>query len=271
MAIIKKKFASYLVITTVGIVVVAILVIAVPVAASEEGKAIFEEKCQVCHSIGEGVRLGPDLKDVSFRMDRQEIISFILDPEESGQGMPDLGLSGLDAGNVLDYIDSQSALMPALISEEEENPQPVLISDGDIAAGRDIFVGKTRLENNGAACFSCHNIDGLASLGGGAFAKDLTGNYAELTPDGLIAISQAMPVMADIYTERPLTEEEIAQLTAFIRDASASVTTSSSPPPLVFIVIGVAGYLVIIGLLQLVWGGRLSGVRQSLVDKGGSK
>ncbi|MEE8419148.1 MAG: c-type cytochrome [Dehalococcoidales bacterium] len=237
-------------------------------ASHNQGHTVFEQTCQFCHTIGGGKLVGPDLEGVTTRRDREELVSFILDPQSFDAEMPNPGISEAEAEAVLLYIEEQSGLEPTLISEEGEAPQPVLFADFDVNAGRDMFTGKIRLENGGAACYSCHNIDGLAALGGGTVGPDLSAGYPDMTEAGLAGITKAIPVMASIYNERPLTDKELAHLSAFLREAGNQGDSSSSP--FLFIVIGVVGCLVIVGILQLIWRGRISGVRQLLV-KGGSK
>ncbi len=252
-----------------------------------QGQAIFEEKCQGCHSIGGGRLVGPDLKDVTIRRDRDWLISFITSPDqliaqedplanqlvqEYGMAMPNLGLSEQEAEEVLAYIETQSGSQAASSQAEE---QPTLLAadtTGDAAKGRDIFTGSIPLKNDGAACISCHNVDGIAALGGGAVAKDLTEAYSNLGEMGITSVLKAapFPLMKAIYGVRPLADDEVVNLLSFLRETSDIQQPTSGRSPLIFIATGIAGLLLIIIILLIVWRGRLSGVRQSLV-KGGSK
>lgn len=80
----------------------------VPVPSPDEGKQLFQMKCTACHTIGEGVRVGPDLKGVTERRDLAWLKRFILEPDrvlkegdpiaramlqEFGIPMPNLGLT----------------------------------------------------------------------------------------------------------------------------------------------------------------------------------
>ncbi len=252
-----------------------------------QGQAIFEQKCQGCHSIGDGQLVGPDLKGITSRRDRDWLISFITSPdqliaqgdpiakqlvEEYDTPMPNLGLSEQEAKEVLTYIETQSDSQTAS-SEVEEQPT-LLAADttGNAAKGRDIFTGSISLKNGGATCISCHNIDGIAALGGGTIAKDLTESYSNLGETGLTSILETtpFPLMKAIYGPRPLEDEEVANLVAFLGETDDVQQEASQQSLFIFIVIGIAGLLLIIIILQMVWRGRLSGVRQSLV-KGGSK
>lgn len=47
-----------------------------------KGKAVFAAKgCTACHTVGEGVKIGPDLKGVTARRDEKWISRMILEPE----------------------------------------------------------------------------------------------------------------------------------------------------------------------------------------------
>jgi mono/diheme cytochrome c family protein len=153
------------------------------------------------------------------------------------------------------------------IADDEEEEE----TTGDAAKGRDIFTGSLSLQNGGAACISCHNVNGVTALGGGDLAKDLTGTYSNLGDAGLTSILKMtpFPLMKAIYEERPLEDSEVADLVAFLEEADAEQSTAGQNP-FAFIMIGIAGLLLIVIILQITWRGRLSGVRQTLV-KGGSK
>ncbi len=254
---------------------------------SGQGQAIFEEKCQGCHSIGGGRLVGPDLKGVTSRRDRDWLISFITSPDqliaqedplanqlvqEYGMAMPNLGLSEQEVEEVLAYIEAQSGDMQSPPSPEQDAGEKAPAPTGDASIGRGIFIGKITLKNGGAACISCHNVDGITALGGGAMAKDLTEAYSNLGGAGLTSILKAVPfpLMKAIYEVRPLEDDEVANLVAFLGETSDTQQPAAGRSPLIFIMIGIAGLLLITIILQIVWRGRLSGVRQTLV-KGGSK
>lgn len=48
----------------------------------DKGKAIFEQKCTMCHTIGGGKRIGPDLKGVTERRSAEWLVKWISDPEK---------------------------------------------------------------------------------------------------------------------------------------------------------------------------------------------
>lgn len=89
------------------------------------GQALFARMCSSCHSIGGGVRVGPDLKDVVGKRDRTWLTGFISRPDKMFAArdplaleidahfpavtMPNLGLSEKDAGDVIAYLEMRSS------------------------------------------------------------------------------------------------------------------------------------------------------------------
>lgn len=87
------------------------------------GQAMFKRLCAGCHTIGQGDRVGPDLKGLAERRDRDWLIRFMADPEKLRRAndpiaadlvknfptvrMPPLGVSPNDASDLLAYIDSR--------------------------------------------------------------------------------------------------------------------------------------------------------------------
>ncbi|MDO8670934.1 MAG: c-type cytochrome [Dehalococcoidia bacterium] len=229
----------------------------------DEGKAIFEQKCKGCHSIGGGKLVGPDLKGLSERRDKASAARFITAP--TGQ-MPNLGISQQDAEKIVAYIDSastgstgQSAVVRAGTAE-------------DVERGRQLFTGGVGLSNGGVACASCHNVKGSGASWGGNLAKDLSTASSTLGPDALSSILRTtpFPIMREAYAGHPLTEAEIGYLTAFLQRASSAGQQAQAGNLILYLVMAAVGLIIVMALFQIVWRGRLQGVRQSLV-KGGSK
>ena len=92
--------------------------------AATRGKAIFDQKCAGCHTIGAGRTAGPDLKGVTQTRDRAWLTEFIQTPDKviarndpiaiklkdeyGGLEMPNLGISAAQAEDLLYYVDSRS-------------------------------------------------------------------------------------------------------------------------------------------------------------------
>ena len=257
---------------------------------AEQGQAIFEQKCKACHTIGGGRLVGPDLKGVTANRDVDWLVGFITAPDkviaagdpiaqqlvqQYGLPMPNLGVTEADARAVLAYLDTQSGgSKPAPTPTQTTTapppvPTPTLILNDD--TGRDLFTGRLTFKNGGPACLSCHNISAAGFIGGGTVGKDLTNAYATMGEAAIRSILKTtpFPMMKQIYTQKPLTDNEITDVLAFLKSASSTPSAPSQNSSLFFI-IGGASALLIIGVFQWLWRGRLSGVRRPLV-KGGSK
>src|SRR3990172_7246947 len=96
-----------------------------------EGGRIYREKCLACHSIGKGVRLGPDLRDIHKRRDREWLTRFVTDPkgmsesdpeaqklmaEWKGRVMQPSNLSTVQNDQVLAFIEEQSAILASAVA-----------------------------------------------------------------------------------------------------------------------------------------------------------
>lgn len=89
------------------------------------GQAVFGKMCASCHTIGLGKRVGPDLKGVVGKRDKDWLARFIATPDKMFASrdpialeladqypdveMPNLGLTAKDADDVISYLELQSA------------------------------------------------------------------------------------------------------------------------------------------------------------------
>jgi protein SCO1 len=85
------------------------------------GQALFVRLCAPCHTVGQGDRVGPDLKDVTAQRARGWLVNYIKDPEKlraqkdpvalelaakyKGVRMPTVGISDNDAADLLAYVE----------------------------------------------------------------------------------------------------------------------------------------------------------------------
>jgi mono/diheme cytochrome c family protein len=239
-----------------------------------QGRSLYETHCVACHSTGRDRLVGPGLRDVTERRDRAWLIAFITNPdrliaegdaiaagllEEYGVPMPNLGLSRAEAESILAYLDEAE--------DEEVTPRPQRrLPAGDAVEGRELFRGRRRFRNGGAACISCHSVAGLGSLGGGTLAKDLTPAAASYG-GGLAAVLEAppFPVMQAVYAAHPLTPGEVADVVAFLAGLEEGEPAADSRFP--FPVAGFGATVVLIALAAVLWRGRLRGVRKPLIGE----
>jgi protein SCO1/2 len=91
----------------------------------QPGQSLFKKLCAPCHTIGVGDRVGPDLRGATERRQQPWLTRFITSPEKvraekdpvalglvakfPGVRMPNLGLSEIDAADLISYIGAQTS------------------------------------------------------------------------------------------------------------------------------------------------------------------
>lgn len=258
------------------VVLLAIAGVSLPAAAqgpaTQEGQALFEQKCIGCHTVGGGDLVGPDLKGVTELRDRDWLARWLSAPDQmlaAGDPtatallaqyrnipMPNLGLSAAQVDALLAYLATPGGTPVA--------PAPAL-PIGDPARGKAYFIGKQRFANGGPPCMACHSAAGIGALGGGQLGPDLTGSYNKWGEQGLTTFvtQPATVTMSTVWNQTPLTPSEGADLLAFLQQASVSQRPANTVVQLVLLAIGAAAVLLLI--THLVWRKRLPGVRRRMV------
>ncbi len=275
-----------------------ILAALAPAAAyAASGKALFEEHCAACHTVGGGDSVGPDLKGVTDRrkagwlgrvIAEPDRLAAESDPEQLalvkkwGMEMPNLGLSRADAAEIIEYLvgghpqKTAAASGPVKQGFSVKHAGVVLNSAaaeakpaGSAANGRDLFMGGRRLSAGGPACASCHSMAPGNMAAGGSLAVNLSKAFEKLGANGIKAVltSLPFPVKAAAFKNKPVTEAELADLSAFLEEAGkAAPEQGASFRKLAFTgLVGAAGAFV---LIALVWGGRKKkGVKDEILSR----
>ncbi|MFQ5932654.1 MAG: c-type cytochrome [Nitrospiraceae bacterium] len=244
---------------------------------AEEGEEIFHDQCVACHTIGGGPLVGPDLQGVIEKREREWLTRWILEPDKMlAEGdpiasamlvefndvpMPNLGLTEAQVAAIIAYIESGP-----IVTQDKSDIEPPIPVAGDSESGRLLFIGGSRLANGGPACISCHSVAGVGALAGGTLGPDLTKVRDRYGEAGLAAALEGLPFpsMRGVYSEKPLTEDEVADLFAYFAQTSQR---TSEPVNLSFVLIGVAGFLLLLLLSQLIWRKRLRAVRAPMVGR----
>jgi len=246
-----------------------------PAQTPEEGQAVFQQKCAACHTIGGGALVGPDLQGVTTQRDRDWLISWITVPDQmlsdgdsiatqllaeyNNLPMPNLAVTTAEAEALLAYLENSGEGGAA------EPAAPAL--NGNPTRGQALFLGRIALENGGPACISCHSAGQVGTLGGGTLGPNLTQVYERFGEAGLAASLKGLPFpsMQGIFAERPLTEDEVADLHAFF------IQTNQTTAPQVmgsgFVLIGLIGSIILVALGHFIWRKRQTGVRKPLVGR----
>jgi mono/diheme cytochrome c family protein len=248
----------------------------------EASLELFVQKCASCHSVGEGNRVGPDLKGAHERRDDAWLRTMIQFPgrlldsdgdarslvtEFKGVRMPDLGLTNEQVDLIVELITVCSAtkcdLKGKFVAVTKATP-------ADVALGVALFLGRTPFENGGPACVSCHTMEGVGGLiEGGTLAKELTHSFASLGDEGLDAAlkNPTFAVMNKVYGDAPLNGAEAFALRAALYDANRGALKGGGQR---INVVWLAALIALLSLagLNAAWSRRKrQGIRETLVAK----
>jgi mono/diheme cytochrome c family protein len=239
---------------------------------AQDAAAFFRSNCYSCHTIGGGRVTGPDLRNVTQRQERSWLVHFIQNPKavidagdtyaqqlvKDARGVIMPWVRGLDqnmAEALLDLVQKEGGL-------EESNFMGLQISDKPIsleqvAQGRQVFFGSIRLQNGGPACRSCHSVGGIGGFGGGRIGPDLTKVYERLGGRRALAswlLAPATPTMSTVFRERPLGQEDITMIAAFLEDSSKnSVEEDASGQRSGILFLGLVGSTILLAAASRLW------------------
>lgn len=264
---------------------VLLVVSIAPSANSQQAVDFFKKNCTSCHWIGGGRLIGPDLKNVTARKDRDWLVRFMLNPnamfdaqdpyalklraEAKGAIMIQVpGINAKMANALLDMIEAESKLDSSQFAGKPVTTRPY--SEVDVAAGRDIFKGRTPLKNNGRACISCHTVNDIGASLGGRLGPELNTAFTRLQGRSAMTAwlsAPPTPTMRSIFQNRPLEENEIESLVAYFE--SATTTTKHNYDTFIVwmtvILCGIGGCFIALVAFSGIWGNRLRAVRRPLV------
>lgn len=248
---------------------------------ADQGQQTFQTLCVMCHTVGGGRLVGPDLQGVPDRRTEEWIIDFVQhsqqmiaagDPaavaifEEYGSiMMPDQPLSANEIRAVIAYLRGGAA------SGRTPPPAAEPATEEQILLGQALFQGTTRFANGGPTCNSCHEVTNDAVIGGGVLARELTTVFSRLGGPGVRAIlgSPPFPVMQRAYLDKPLIDSEVVALVGFLQraDVEQSLHQPRDYGPKLFGA-GAVGTVLLLGLYSLVWSGRSKrSVNQAIYDR----
>lgn len=249
-----------------------IVLLACSLAQAGEGETIFKTVCGACHTVGEGVRVGPDLKGATERHPEEWLLRFIKDSQALVKAGDPAAVELFKKFNNIPmppnaYSDAQIRELLAFIRERSGGAagpaQPAAprgpITDDQVARGRDLFQGVAALRGGGAACNSCHHVLQNGLTGGGSLARELTEVFARMEAPGVEAIihQPPFPMMARAYDGRPLADDEIQALSAFLKRAHEQRALQQPREYGVQLLLGGgAGLGLLLGFYGVVWSRR---------------
>ena len=218
-------------------------------ADTAEAKKIFTTRCMACHTFGKGVKVGPDLKGVNERRQRDWLLKFVRtssqviasgDPTAAAlfeqfkqQRMPDwTDLSEAQVDAIMDYL--------KVNGPDQQEPDARAADSATLAeinTGRQLFHGGRSLTLGGLACGSCHSIHDGNGANGGVLASDLTNVYSQYQDGAMTQFLRQPCFMRYPESQLPafLAPEESFALKAYLRSCALSnqpaERPSGAPPP----------------------------------------
>ena len=251
--------------------------------AQDETKDFFRNKCVSCHSIGGGPRTGPDLKGVTERRSAEWLKRFIKDPKAViASGDPDAvtldkAYPKAEMPNNLGVTDDRAGYLIAMIAKESKAKNSEFgaqglepFQPGDIAEGKEIFLGYKRLTNRGVACVSCHAMYDTPSLGGGRLGPDLTNVLERMKGRESLETWLRSPnteTMGPIFAgDKKIDDDEIRQLAAYFEASAGESPADPAANRVAFLLMGLILATAIVFGFDAIWKKRFHSVRQPLVD-----
>lgn len=259
-------------------------------AEAQAPAEFFEENCSICHTIGGGDLVGPDLKDVTQKKERDWLIRFMLDPEgvinsgdpyaadlvEKADGIvmpPNDGLTEEIAGELLDYIEGQSGAAAELPAEGGEAAQEK--REIDPILGDKYFTGRVTLKNGAPPCLACHG--GLGPDIGGSLGPDLSLVFNKLQGRNALTSWLKNPptrTMKSVFGKHPLDDREIDSLVDLF-EAWTGLDRKFNDAPFIIIMsvifYGFGGAALGLLIFGGFWSFRFSAVRRPLIENLGKR
>ncbi len=245
---------------------------------------LFTTKCGICHTIGKGRLVGPDLLNVHEKRSDEWLLEYVRssqtmikkgDPdavaifeEFNGILMPDPLISDDEITSIIGYIAESSA------SGGSSGPAYTsVLTDAtatDAALGQELFEGRVRFENGGPSCISCHNIQRRETKLATNYAKDVMGSFEILGEAGASAILKTppYPVMAEAFNGHDLTDAERHDLLAYLKEAKAQAPNMAlSSMYSNFLAVSLTGGALLFVLYSLFWFNRKGGSVNAAIYK----
>lgn len=205
---------------------------------AQDGKDLFQKNCSVCHLIGQGKLVGPDLMGVTQRREKAWIEKFIRNSQEvikSGDPVavklfqehnkaimpPFTQFSAEEIASIIEYLDKwEPAKKEATTVDINKKTD---FKHDEVLRGERMFYGLIPLEAGGSFnCSNCHNTIVSDTLNWNPSAVDLAKSFMD--PKGMnIYESMAQPVsprMEEAHKGIKMSDQEIYFISAYLSELS---------------------------------------------------
>jgi len=237
-----------------------------------DGAAVYQAKCASCHQVdGAGIAGAfPPLAGNPKAADGAYVESVVVDGQSGLIEVLGVAYDGIMPG--VDLTPDELAAVVAYVGTLAGGDQPTPTTaappqDGDSVHGEKLFKGATGFSAGGAACAACHSAGDIGFGGGSGLGPDLSDVFDRFGGEaglGAWLSSPASATMQPLFDDKPLTADEIADLTAFL-----ATTTDETPAGGVDVVLiaGILGMLLLLGFMA--W--RISGPNETYNERLRSK
>lgn len=242
---------------------------------SQEGKQLFEKHCTVCHALGQGKLVGPDLAGVTERRERSWLNSFIRNSQEVIQSgdtiavklfqeykksiMPSFTqLSEKELNSIIDYLDQWE---PAVVEvlDVDVNKRTGFTHE-EYLRGERLFYGLIPLQAGGSFnCTGCHNTVTSDSLNWNPSAADLAHSFIDTSGINIYQ-SLSQPVSAKMeaaHQGMKFSEEEINYYAAYLSHISGAELKEHKFFPVKLMLFLGFGFLMTIAIIDLLFTRRI--------------
>ncbi len=232
---------------------------------------LYKVKCGICHTVGGGKLVGPDLLNVTDRHESEWLLEFIrssqkmiksgdemamkLFKENNEVEMPDPLISDDEILALLDYITVSSGGEITTVAYES------ILADADpedLESGRLLFDGRKRFTNGGPSCLSCHNDMSNYNFSYNSYStKDVSLSFGNLGEAGVSAIlkNPPFPVMKSAFDGHDLTEDEVRDLLVYLQVGKDS---KAALPGTGYFLYGILGAILLFVIYAFLWYNRKS-------------
>ena len=257
---------------------------------AQEGEQLFKKTCTACHTIGKGRLVGPDLLNIHEKQNQEWLIAFIqssttliksgdknavaIFEEYNKIPMPDNPYSDAQVIAILNYIAQQGTGASDGQSAAEAEPAADILSgttSENITIGLNLFEGNQKFQNGGPSCISCHKVQDERVFSGGTLALDLSQSYEKMGSSGIAAIiaNPPFPAMTIAFKNHSVTNEEVVNLTAFLKSVNEdNIHHSSFDFSPMFVFYGFAVFvLMLMVILVLYFSRKKQAVNQEIFNR----
>lgn len=253
------------------ILVVSALLFSFPTMAQDKGKEIFEKSCAVCHKLSDEKLVGPGLKDITQRRDKEWIKKFIASSTEmikSGDKlanqvfkennqipMPDhKSLSDAELDQLVSYIENYKPAEAKAVSVD------ITKKDGfwpdEIKRGERLFAGVIPFQSGKTMnCVACHATIATDTLNFNPSAVDLAKAWQEPNGTNLYQVlnEPTSSKMAEAHKGLKLSDKEIYDISAYLSEIGKKGMVWERTFPARLLLFLFMGLLMAWALADLIW------------------